>query len=659
VIGYTEQLNSLCQEPVCPLVSLRAASQPIVEVSITVSLTQIISYRPLLGLLPRLPRMLPGATPTGSKIAGPVATNGAARTGTLEQPIARMIAMAALISLAIASGCGRSQPVEVNPQDVAVTMPGSPDSTSLDTSLAPPMVGTAAPSDTAAQPVAQPVESAVADDPPKAPMVAADTLAPQPPSPGASSSPTSGAGESSEGPEDHLTWPKPQVALVLTGNQYGYIEPCGCTGLENQKGGLARRMTFLRQIADRGWDVLPIDAGNQVRRFGRQAEIKFQTTAGGLEEMGYRAVGFGPDDLRLGVGELVAAAAAADDPQDGLFVSANVTLIDPSLTASFKVIESGGRKVGVTSALDPASLKAETGGEIEVGDVTAGITRAMAAMTEAGADFRVLLFYGEEEAATKAIREVAGFDLVVVAGGYGEPLYRPQPIDGATTQMIVTGNKGMFAGVVALYDDQPYRYSRVAMSHDFDDAPEMRQLMATYQNQLEAIGLSGLGLRPIDHPSGDRFVGTKVCGECHTTALAIWENTPHAHATDSIVKPGERGDIARHFDPECISCHVTGWNAQNYYPYESGYLSLAESSHLTGNGCENCHGPGAKHSAAEREGADITSEQRSLLRQAMRLPLDKAKDQCLQCHDIDNSPDFHKDGAFEDYWAEVEHYGRD
>src|SRR5262245_30249499 len=33
-------------------------------------------------------------------------------------------------------------------------------------------------------------------------------------------------------------WPKPAVALVLTGQQLGYIEPCGCSGLENQKGGL-------------------------------------------------------------------------------------------------------------------------------------------------------------------------------------------------------------------------------------------------------------------------------------------------------------------------------------------------------------------------------------------------------------------------------------
>src|SRR5438067_1018287 len=45
-------------------------------------------------------------------------------------------------------------------------------------------------------------------------------------------------------------WPKPTVALVITGQQLGYIEPCGCSGLENQKGGLARRHTFIKQLSE-------------------------------------------------------------------------------------------------------------------------------------------------------------------------------------------------------------------------------------------------------------------------------------------------------------------------------------------------------------------------------------------------------------------------
>src|SRR5690606_27360859 len=47
-----------------------------------------------------------------------------------------------------------------------------------------------------------------------------------------------------------VDWPKPDVALVFTGEQMGFLEPCGCAGLENQKGGYMRRFTMLKQLRD-------------------------------------------------------------------------------------------------------------------------------------------------------------------------------------------------------------------------------------------------------------------------------------------------------------------------------------------------------------------------------------------------------------------------
>ncbi len=459
-------------------------------------------------------------------------------------------------------------------------------------------------------------------------------------------------------PEAWDQWEEPQVMLFVTGNQHGYIEPCGCTGLENQKGGMARRFTLLKQVADKGWPIVPLDAGNQVRRTGRQSEVKFQAAATGLGDMNYQAVGLGPDDIRLGVGELI-AVVATDNPEQGRFVSANVTLIDPTLMAQQKVIESGDRKIGVTSVLDPKAIEDGLSGDIQVAELKPSLEQSLVKLDEAGSDFNVLMFYGEEDAAKDLAKAVPGFDLIVVAGGYGEPTFQPEVIEGSEARMIVTGNKGMYVGLVGLYADKPFRYARVPLTHEYEDAPEMRRLMANYQQQLESLGLEGLGLRPIAHPSGDKFVGSATCGECHKTAYEIWENTPHVKATEDLVHPGERGDISRHFDPECLSCHVTGWNPQNYYPYESGYVALEASSHLHGNGCENCHGPGSAHVAAERDEAATDNAKRDQLRLAMQLPLEKAKDKCMECHDLDNSPDFHKEGAFEDYWAEVEHYGKD
>ena len=50
-------------------------------------------------------------------------------------------------------------------------------------------------------------------------------------------------------------WQQPQVTLFVTGRQHGYIEPCGCTGLENQKGGLMRRHSVQKVLLERGWDL--------------------------------------------------------------------------------------------------------------------------------------------------------------------------------------------------------------------------------------------------------------------------------------------------------------------------------------------------------------------------------------------------------------------
>ncbi|WP_246146144.1 multiheme c-type cytochrome [Rubripirellula lacrimiformis] len=459
------------------------------------------------------------------------------------------------------------------------------------------------------------------------------------------------------GPEDYRTWDTPGLTLVFSGQQHGYIEPCGCTGLDRQKGGVARRYTFIDSLAKKGWPLLPMDAGNQVRRYGRQAAIKLQQSVRALNEMGYEAVGFGPDDVRLGVGDLLVLAAEQE-----IFVSANVVLFDPEYVPKTKLIEKNGWKIGVTSILDPESLEVPPDDSLLVNDPEKSAKEAASELAGKSPDFSVLLYFGKEESAKELVRKVGGFDLIVVAGGYGEPTYQAESIDGSKTRIIVTGDKGMYAGLIGLYADKPMKYARVPLTHEFGDAPEMRAVMKDYQDQLRDLGLGELGLLPpIKHSSNQQFVGSEACGKCHTTAYEIWESSAHAEATEHLVHPpAERSDISRHFDPECISCHVTGWNPQEYYPYESGYLSLAQTPHLTGNGCENCHGPGAAHAAAEADGSTAAATLRDELRRSMQLPLEKAREKCMSCHDLDNSPDFHQPDAFEDiYWPEVEHYGVD
>lgn len=460
-------------------------------------------------------------------------------------------------------------------------------------------------------------------------------------------------------------WKDPWAVLYVTGRQFGYMEPCGCTGLENQKGGLMRRDSLLQSIRSRGWNVIPIDAGNQVRSKGKQSEIKFDWTSKALSMMEYGAVTFGEDDLSLSqdtlVYQLVSYSGDSSTGSGPLFVSANVSIF-PDLDTTHKVLRVGNKKIGITGVLgDENAAKLENIPDtLTIKPAKEALTVAKKKLDAESCDITILLAHASLEESRMLAQKVPGFSLVITAGGYGEPTYRPEQIPGTDTQMVQVGTKGMYAGLVGLFNDtkEPLRYQRLALSSQFEDSPRMVELFSKYQDQLKAEGMTRLGKRPQNHPTQREFVGSEKCGECHTTAFDIWKDTPHAHATDSIVEPPERS-LARHFDPECISCHTTGWNAQDFLPYKTGYESLETTPHMLGNGCENCHGPGKNHVNAESGDIEVSKELLAKLRQEMQLPLAKAHDKCLECHDIDNSPDFHKDNAFEEYWEQVKHYGKD
>jgi hypothetical protein len=463
---------------------------------------------------------------------------------------------------------------------------------------------------------------------------------------------------------DHVApcdgWEQPNFALFVTGRQHGYIEPCGCTGLDQAKGGLSRRHTLLNQLKDRGWDVVCVDVGNQVRRVGRQPEIKFQTTARLLRLMGYAAIGFGPDDLKLSSTELL-SAIVEDAEGTGNFVSANASLFG-ELPAKFNIVAAGDHRIGITAVVGKQTREQITSEDITVADMAASLTPIVAQLENEKCDKLVLLAHCTLEETGALAKQFPMFDIIVTAGGAGEPTLEPATVEGSKARIVQAGTKGIYVGVVGFYDDAtPLRYDRIMLDSQFPDSHEVLEAFALYQQQLRDAGLEGLGLRPVRHPRSTKeaprtFVGHEVCGDCHTTAYETFESTPHFHATKSIAEPTERSNIKRHFDPECLSCHVTGWNAQGYFPYVSGYLSLEESVALHSNGCENCHGPGSAHVAVENGDVEVSEAEQTRLREEMRLTLEEAKTSaCYDCHDQDNSPEF----DFETYWPQVEHYGMD
>ncbi len=452
-----------------------------------------------------------------------------------------------------------------------------------------------------------------------------------------------------------VDWPEPEFVLFVTGQQRGFIEPCGCTGLTNQKGGLVRRHTLTRELTERGWPIVPVDVGNQVRRFGPQAEIKFQVTIEGLKQMGYQAIAFGPDDLRLSAGGL-ASLTIGEGSNGSEFVSANTAIFDPEFTPRYLIVEAAGRTIGITAVLGEVEQARITSDEIVKQPADEALQSVWPELAAADCDLYVLLAHTSIDESIRLAQAFPYFDVVVTAGGADEPPYQADPIPETDSILVQVGGKGMHVSVVGYFgdDDERLRYQRVPLDARFEDSREMMTLLASYQEQLKALGLEGLEVRPIPHPSGDAFVGSEACKDCHQKEYDIWKNTSHSYALDSLVYPNERVEVPRHFDPECLSCHVVGWNPQMHFPYVSGYLSLAATPHMQHVGCETCHGPGAGHVDAETLHA-ANDELLKKFRERVRLPLSEAERKCMECHDLDNSPDFHAPGAFEYYWGQVEH----
>ncbi len=349
-------------------------------------------------------------------------------------------------------------------------------------------------------------------------------------------------------PTTKQPWPKPDVALVFSGEQNGYLEPCGCAGLENQKGGLKRRFTFLKQLREKGWNVIAMDLGGQETRTGVQAYRKVNFSYNALMKMGYSVVGFGPGELKLGT-DLTVLLLDMDEQANPL-VSANVSLdnFTGGTDKLYKVIDVGGMRIGITTVLG----KKEIAGRKQAGDFALlepyqAIPRFRAELLAKKCDHMVLLCNAEPDETKDLAKRFPEFDWVMTAKGPEEPPKEVGTIPGTNTHLVEVGQKAEYVVVVGLYKNgnPPFRYQRVPLDHRFPDAPEIQQMQVAYQRELEQLGLQGLGLKPVPHPSGRKFVGSKTCEGCHTEAAAVFEKTPHAHATETLVKLTP----PRHFDP--------------------------------------------------------------------------------------------------------------
>jgi hypothetical protein len=225
------------------------------------------------------------------------------------------------------------------------------------------------------------------------------------------------------------------------------------------------------------------------------------------------------------------------------------------------------------------------------------------------------------------------------------------------TMLVTIGVKGKNAAAIGIFKGKPrLRFELVPLDDRFEEDKGIRELLdKTYIEKLTQAKLVERYPKVAyekDNPARG-FVGSKKCGECHQEVYKFWQTTPHSHALETLVngyedpKTGKKIAAGKHVNPDCVSCHTTG------FFNTTGYDGTDATKHLGGNGCENCHGPGSEH-VKIMSGLSATKASFDLAKKMVHLPpQDDKHNVCSRCHDFENSPKFKLDK----YWDEVEHSG--
>ena len=469
-------------------------------------------------------------------------------------------------------------------------------------------------------------------------------------------------------------WDRPAAALLLSGEQFGYLEPCGCS--LSQSGGVARRARLEAMLREKSWPVAGLDAGGTLKRDRTQDKLKFEAILSGLKQLNYAAVAAGAPELRLGPDYLLGQFTEGEGVAlGGLLLAANVVFFDsPDLGVPkpWRIVTVGDVKVGVTAVLGPkaAAEVAPSGVQtnITVTPAADALHKVLPLLKAEQPAFLVLLSHGTTDDARLLAGMFPDFQIVLTTGGAEEPPDKPERI--GETLLLEVGHKGKHVGVLGYYPNaaQKFRWEVVDLDMArFTNDPRMDQLMKDYQQQLRDQQIAESDEIVTAHPSGRTYIGAEKCGECHKNAYKTWKETRHAQAFHGLEigrkVPGtdkyQENWVSRIYDPECLCCHVTGWDPQEVRRYDSGYFNVQTTPHLQGQQCENCHGPGSHHAELEwrlKESRGQPDDAVIAARKDVKLFEATAEKQvCIKCHDADNSPAF----QFAEYWKKIKHPFKD
>ena len=161
-------------------------------------------------------------------------------------------------------------------------------------------------------------------------------------------------------------------------------------------------------------------------------------------------------------------------------------------------------------------------------------------------------------------------------------------------------------------------YHPLVLDSQVADDPEMATAVAAHHRKVGDLNREAEKTRscPEPDPTAPHYVGSTACKTCHPDAYALWRETPHSKAWNTLEKAG------RQYDYACVSCHSAGFDDPQ------GFCKVSEAGDRVNVGCEACHGPGSQH--AKSGNKDL-------------IERDRGASGCTSCHHPPHTKAFHLD----------------
>ena len=343
--------------------------------------------------------------------------------------------------------------------------------------------------------------------------------------------------------------------------------------------------------------------------------------------MGYDAFTPGELDLSLGVKELLRMSKKAKFP----FLAAN--LLDNKsrkpIFRSYLVKEVGGIKVGLLGLISRRLPLRNSPGEkvdFHIADPVETARQIVADLKNKQCQAIAVLGHMDVDEQEMLAQAVPGIQFIL--SGH-VPHFQLDPMTVQDTQIFIAGSRGENLGQVdfLMEENKPQsRFRLVSLTTNFADHPQVLEWVNQYKTQVQSLqqvpprpapSRPRAGVTPqVIIPLTPLFLGEKSCLPCHKKHYQHWLNTAHARAYQTLIAKNKTTD------PLCLACHTTGYGAPLF---PKGPLENVQ--------CEACHGPGEGHSDRERRFPPVT------------------QDQCLNCHNPANSPNFN----FATYLEKIRH----